>query len=435
MPEPHSSIHPSQAARLSVLEGLQIREDVAYCNDKGEEKKAVRQRAEKAVAKLREPLSRVLEKDEVILYVARVQAPVNPWEQLTFGWYIYYVTGTVLVITNRRLLHFLVTRDGSWKKSLRAVRWGDVAEAKVKGWLSQTLQLKYGNGAKETYWNLRRDDAKKIKLLLSVLLPEAAGRTTPAGAMVSLCPTCLAALTPRVYQCAQCHLAFKDEGSLTRRALLIPGGGYFYTGHWFLAVADFIVEAYLLVVFLGLLFMVLTENNDASLWLLLAFIGFLLALEKLLSIHHCRRFVREFMPAEGGVRPIGKAALTLSVVFFVAILGLVWLGWSEAQEPVRVVQAHLDALNHKDYAGAYSYLSHPLQAKLPLDAFEQYVQENEAVFTTSETRFPVHEVSGDAAKVCGPLTSEHGGEVYACYGLVREEDHWAINGLKLGTDQ
>jgi len=305
MPAADLLVHPTQAPRLASRQGVQVREDSVYTNHKGDEKNAIRKRADKALDKLQEALARALKPDETVLHLARCQAPAGAFEQLAFGWYIYYVTGTVLVFTNRRLLHFLITRDGTWKRSLRAVAWGDLKEAKAKGWLSPTLKLKYASGKKETYWGLRRDDAKKIKVLLGVLLPGSTGESTPAQAMVSLCPDCLAALTPRVYQCSQCGLGFKDEKTLVRRSLLIPGGGYFYTGHWFLAIGDFLVEAYLLL--LLLLFAVdalvpgtLGGGGDAgdraAAWVLVGFSALILAVEKWFTIHHCRRFVREFIP-------------------------------------------------------------------------------------------------------------------------------------------
>ena len=225
-------------------------------------------------------------------------------DQLTFGLYIYYVPATVLVFTNRRLLHFSVRRDGSWKKSLRSLRWGDLAEAKVQGWLNPKLRLKYQNGKVDNYWGLRRGDAKSIKLLLPVLLPASRGETSPAQAMSSLCPECSAPLSPGVYQCSRCSLIFKDEKTIVRRSLLIPGGGYFYTGHWFLGVGDFIAEAVLLFLVVGsvlLAFGFLAEPGEPQVtagvaWFEVAFFGAILGVEKLITIHHCRRLIRDFIP-------------------------------------------------------------------------------------------------------------------------------------------
>jgi hypothetical protein len=308
MSDMYFPVHPEQSPRLSSPSGVRVREDTLYTNHKGDEKKGVRKRADKAIEKLQEILRKVLGPEEVVLYIARCQAPASAFEQITFGWYIYYITATLLVFTNRRLLVFQVKRDGGWKRILRAVVWGDVEEAKAKGWLSRTLQIKYRNGKKETYWGLGWGDAKKIGVLLAALFSLGARETSAAGGIVPLCPNCLAELTPQVYECHNCKLVFKDEKTMVRRSLFIPGGGYFYVGHWLLGVGDFIVEAYLLVLVLVFVLAAVSlttgppsgqpAGGTGEAWGLAIFLGLILALEKWLTIHHCRRFIREFIPKE-----------------------------------------------------------------------------------------------------------------------------------------
>lgn len=311
MPLPDLAIHPEQLPRQMTQGGIRVREDTLYSDQRGKEKKAIRKRATKALEKLQEPLSKLLEPDEVVLYVARAQAPASWFEQFTFGWVIYYLTGTMLVFTNRRLLHFLIKSNGTWKRSLRSVRWGDVAEAKIGGFLlRRTLELRYRNGKKDLYWGLRGDDGKKIKVLLAVLLPVAAGEASAAQEMIPLCPNCHAALTAGVYRCGQCFLDFKDETTMVRRSLFFPGGGYFYTGNRFLGVLDFVVEGYLSLLVLVLLLYWLglysgmppdpgeERLERASALISACLFGVFLAIEKYMTIHHCRRFVREFIPAK-----------------------------------------------------------------------------------------------------------------------------------------
>lgn len=308
MANPDFRVHPEDPTRLVTFHDVRVREDTLFTNKKGEEKKSIRKRAEKIFEKLGEEFRRVLAPDEVVLYVTRCQAPVSTFEQTTFGWYIYYITATVVVFTNRRLLHFGVKRNGEWNKILRSASWGDVEEVKVKGWLSKTLELKYRTGKKERYWNVSRDDGNKLKVLLDALFAAGARESSPAQTMVSLCPSCLAELTPQVYQCAKCGLQFKDEKTMVRRSLIIPGGGYFYTGHWFLGFGDFIVETYLLILVIifaataaGLIVDPFAEPGHepiagAAAWIAAAFIAGILGLEKWLTVHHCRRFVRDFIP-------------------------------------------------------------------------------------------------------------------------------------------
>jgi hypothetical protein len=135
--------------------------------------------------------------------------------------------------------------------------------------------------------------------------------------MVSLCPSCLSMLTPGIYRCERCGVAFKDEKTMVRRSLLIPGGGYFYTGHWFLGLGDFLAEAYLLILLIVFLAAALAPTpaspgqeslTSREVWIAAGIIAAILSLEKWLTIHHCRRFIREFIPLGHGEPPQRLAA-------------------------------------------------------------------------------------------------------------------------------
>jgi hypothetical protein len=194
---------------------------------------------------------------------------------------------------------------------VRSVRWGDVKESKVAGFLfSHTLRLKYSSGKSETYWGIQRAPSRKFKLLIPALTAGSQAESSPAGEMTSLCPDCFAALTPGVYQCPQCGLQFKNEKTLLWRAFLIPGGGYFYAGQTFLGVMDFLVTSLLL---LGVVAGALTvagvlkssPGEDATAVFIVELI--LLAVEDLVTWWHSRRFIREFIPT-GEKRPAGVMA-------------------------------------------------------------------------------------------------------------------------------
>ena len=308
MPTTQIPIHSDQSVRLSSHFGILVREDVAFTNRKGVEKKSVGKRAEKVLDKLQEPLRKILEPEEAVLYIARAQILPGVFEQFLLGWYVAYLTPAMLVLTNRRLLHLSVRRNGSWNRAVRSVRWGDLESGKTKGLLSAKLHVKYRNGKKEVYWRLRGDDGKKIRLLLEVLLPSAAGETSPALSMTSLCPECRGALTPGIYECPSCRLRFKDERTLLWRSILIPGGGFFYTGHAFLGTLHLLVD---LIVLLEL---VLLGATAIGLWaskpspgqhvadrgavlMAVVFLAALLALHKGAVTRITGNLVRGFIPA------------------------------------------------------------------------------------------------------------------------------------------
>ncbi len=312
VPSPEVAVHSNQLPRLGALGGVRLRDDVAYTNFAGEEKSGIRKQTEQAAGKLGDVLTRLLERDEAVLYVLRAQAPLSAFEQLTLGWHAYSMTGAVLVFTNRRLLRFRVKNKGwhnwVWNRGVQTVRWGDVAEAKVKGWLTRSLQLRYRSGKKETYLRLRHRDAKKLRVLLAAILPGAAGEATPAQAIESLCPNCLATLRAGAYQCGQCGLTFKDEKSLLRRSVFLPGGGYFYVGWPTLGALNGLFEGFLLIVVVVwalVAFGVMAEpdpqpgrppTTQAQALFVASFSAFLVALEKAIAFVHCRRHVREFIP-------------------------------------------------------------------------------------------------------------------------------------------
>lgn len=309
MPAAGLSIHPQVSTRQSTFEGIPIREDTAYSNAHGKEKSGTRKRTQKALGKLRETLLRVLAPDEAVFYVARARSMPSMLDEFFLGWLAYATQGGLVILTNRRLLYFITDKAGGWKRSLSVVQWGDIEKGQVKGWLNHLLVLKYRNGSKETFWKLRGDDAKKIKVLLAALLPSSGGETSPAQGMVHLCPKCLSPLQAGVYQCAKCGELFKDEKTLVRRWRIFPALGYSYTGHHGLAALDFLIEAFILLEIILILIIAvpatmaphLTPRVSTALAGLWVEIGFFVAawvLKRWLMLRQCRRFVREFIPAK-----------------------------------------------------------------------------------------------------------------------------------------
>ena len=307
MPNTQIPVHPEQSPRLASHFGVLVRDDVALTNNKGVEKGGIRKRTEQALEKLQEPLRKFLEPDEAVFYIARAQIMPSGVEQFFLGWHAMFLAPAVLVFTNRRLLHLLVERNGKWKRSLRSTRWGDVEEAKAKGFLGARLQIKYRDGKKEIYSAMARNDANKIQLLLETLLPAAAGETSPALAPTSLCPECRSPLSPGVYECPQCRMGFKNEKTALQRSWLIPGGGFFYTGHSLLGILHGIVEVILLFTVAFWLLVVFgvayskpnpgeAPMDMASALVIVALVGGILAVDKWVMATVARKQVRNYIP-------------------------------------------------------------------------------------------------------------------------------------------
>jgi len=308
MPNADLPIHALQMPRLVSANGVQVREDTLFTNVKGEIDDRSRKRAEEALASLHDILPNLLEPNEAILYVIKTcQAPLGTLEQLFLGWYVYRVTATRLVFTNLRLLHFGLGAGGKWNRTLKSVRWGDVTKAKVKGWINRLLELRYADGKKERYWRLPKKDGKKAQAILDAVLPQSQGEATAAQGFQSICPNCRAVLTAGNYQCASCGLKFKDEKTLRWRTILIPGGGYLYSGMTLLGVLAFLSEgAFTLATItfvlmaLGLMAAERAENGQimaaSELWATALILAIILALNKALEFIHGRRVVRSFIP-------------------------------------------------------------------------------------------------------------------------------------------
>jgi hypothetical protein len=82
---------------------------------------------------------------------------------------------------------------------------------------------------------------------------------TATHGFVQLCPDCRNALIDGQYFCSCCGLTFKNEKTMARRSIFLPGGGYFYTGHPLVAIIPAIIEGVLVLELLVLLFAGLTS--------------------------------------------------------------------------------------------------------------------------------------------------------------------------------
>lgn len=307
MPNSDVPVYTFKLPMLVARDGLRVREDVLYTNAKGDDREASRKRAESALLKVKDILPSVLEPNEAILYIFKCQAPLSPFEQFMLGWQAYFLTATTLVLTNLRLIHFSVDSRGNWTQTLKTARWGDISEAKTKGWLSRMLRLKYASGKKENYWRIQARDGKKVKDILAAVMPASRGEGTAALGMTSLCPDCRTVLTPGVYRCNQCGLPFRDEKTLLKWTLLVPGGGYIYAKIWLLGALGFVFEGAFLLVTLSFALMALgilpvatnqagrTESR-AELWVTTGFFLLFVGLQKLLEFHHSQRVIRNFRP-------------------------------------------------------------------------------------------------------------------------------------------
>lgn len=299
-------VFPNTFPKASFLGSISTREDVLFANYKGEENARIREAAKERIGKLSAAISKLLTKDEVVLYTASASAPMNALETYTLGSMGRNASRVTLVFTQERILAFRIDRQGNWRESVRGCAYADLSSTKVGGWLPRYLQLKFKSGTKISFGNLRRGEAKALKQVLPILQQSAAGQISGKAGMVPYCPTCSAELTPRVYECGNCHQLFRNESSLWWRAL-IPGGAYFYAKQGGLGTLHAIVDSFItldLLIVASTLIAAVSSGKLAGTALTESEIGFayifiLAALEKLVAVYHARRFIREFIPIDG----------------------------------------------------------------------------------------------------------------------------------------
>ncbi len=275
--------------------GLAVRTEICFVDAKGKHDKTVAKHRRKLLQKIAPFLGKVLEEGEEVHFVTALCSPYSLLELLTTGWLIGHVRAAVLVVTDRRLLHLPTTGGARRPKgSIAEVRYGDLAGVKVSGWVVGKLKLEYRGGGKETFTAIPMFSIKQLRRLLG----ERAGRgpATADGGRRFLCPGCRRALPAEPGRCAGCGMEFRSRRKALLRSLLIPGGGYFYTGHPFLGLADAAVEVFLLLFALAGTALALVGEPDMVEGALL--FGGAFALEKLVTVYHATHYVKEFLPVD-----------------------------------------------------------------------------------------------------------------------------------------
>ncbi|MEK6743048.1 MAG: hypothetical protein AABZ15_05545 [Nitrospirota bacterium] len=283
--------------------GLPLNQSIAFANHKGEFKERLKKQQLKTLEPFAPLLKQFLEPGEEVLLTMRGCSPMSFMEQFTSGWMIYYIKRCVLVVTDRRILHFPARSNYSPRHSIAQIRFGDVDTITASTFLSRKFTVKYKNGKKEVFLYVK--DTKKLKAVLSEVRMTAQQPTT-FGIRHHLCPKCTDPLTIGEYLCPSCKLEFKSEKKARNLSILYPGGGYFYTGHPFMGIGDAIVETLLIVMVLASFVNLISgAEGDAGLPVVILF-GIILFIEKLYTVFHAKHYVREYIPVDKEIQPLRR---------------------------------------------------------------------------------------------------------------------------------
>ena len=222
-------------------------------------------------------LANILDADEKIVFVAPGCSPYTMLERATIGavWLIL-IKRALFVFTNKRLLHVPTTWKFDYRGSISQILYQDCRRLHVK---SGKLIAEYHNGRTEKFSYIPACDRDVIKHFQ--FATSESDRRSENPQRHHLCPNCTGVLPSRAVACPSCGLEFKSREKAWTRSVLLPGGGYFYTGHPFIGIGDALGESYLLILTLVSLVLALLGDGEA----MLTFLLFLAALTMELRHH------------------------------------------------------------------------------------------------------------------------------------------------------
>ncbi|MGH7854520.1 MAG: hypothetical protein ACREP3_13835 [Candidatus Binatia bacterium] len=286
--------------------GLRINQGVCFTTHDNKPHKGTANRQLKVLRDLAPTLKQVLKPDEEILLAVRASSPMSWFEQLVTGWIIYYLKRCVLVFTDKRILHLPTRMNFKPKASVAQIFYGDIGEVKASGFFGRALRLKYKAGKKEDFNYVEAAEFKKLKALLPTL-PKG-GQPSEVSERHHLCPRCQARLLAGKYICPNCRLQFKDGERAMKLSILYPGGGYFYTRHPWLGVADAITEGILLIIVIAGLIDAVSDEGGPEAWVSVVIFGAALIIEKAQTIYHAKHYVNEYIPEDEKFVPLTAPA-------------------------------------------------------------------------------------------------------------------------------
>jgi len=279
------------------LHDLPVNPDVMFANHKNVYKQKIERRQRKLLEKLRF-IQPFLHENETILCVTTGCSPASMFEQWLTGWIIYYLKRSLFVFTDKRIFHIPTKQDFSYRGSIAQILYGDCRSIAIKG---RNLVVDYKNGKSEKFFYLPGSERSKINVLLREG-PLDDQFSSPSSSRTHLCPRCTSPLVEEQYVCPGCSLEFKSREQARKKAIIFPGGGYFYTGHPFMGFGDALAEIYLTVlVVVGLAGTF--SGAPEGLGVLILF-SLLLVMEKAISVYHSNHFVKEYLPKDRLTGPI-----------------------------------------------------------------------------------------------------------------------------------
>jgi len=166
---------------------------------------------------------------------------------------------------------------------------------------------------------------------------------------------------------------------------------------------------------------------------------------------------------------VWKKILVLVIVLLAVGAGIFFWGMSLSNEPVKVIQAQLAAIDNNDFATAYGYLAPQIRSDMPLEQYRGFIEQHSALLKGQHASFPFRQLYwrggtfvferghmprlnpayltdtlhadrdlNNVALIRGTLVAPSGESTRVRYLLMQEEDvrtgkdHWVIYDFALG---
>jgi hypothetical protein len=281
--------------------GLPVDRDTLFSNHKEIYKKRIEKRQRKLIIKL-SFLKPFLKIGEKILLTTTGYSPINSLPQYVTGFFFVYLKRSLFVFTNHRIFHIPTTANYKFKQSISQILYVDCQSIALKG---GTLTVQYAkNGITEKFKAIALSERKKIKALMKRM--PLSGSQRQLGRRSYLCPRCTTLLESENYICNACQLKFKNKIAASILATLFPGGGYFYTRHYFMGLINAIVEIFLLGYFFLIWQDMILKPENRIIYLVGLFSIFVIV--KIISVIHSGHFTEEFIPTQKQIQTDSSTA-------------------------------------------------------------------------------------------------------------------------------
>lgn len=114
--------------------------------------------------------------------------------------------------------------------------------------------------------------------------------------------------------------------------------------------------------------------------------------------------------------------------FVIALLicGSWWWFWGRTDGAVKVIEAHLQAVEKREFASAYDHLATKTKAAMTPEDFQERVEKNSVVMGRAKSQFWSRSIENDVATISGTIEALDTRQTKARYVLIKENDRWVI---------